>query len=369
MKDKYDIIVVGGGIVGAACAAEFHRNGKSVLVIDAGKVGCAATAAGMGHIVIMDDSEAQIQLNRLSRELWLKFVQDHPDRTEYLPCGTLWLAADEEEMQAVHQKAENYQAHDIAVEILDDQSLYRHEPNLAPGMAGGLRVLDDCVVYPTKSTRVLLDGIDLRENSPVRSIEDHRVILANGSSMQAEAIILSAGVHSPDLIAELPIKPRKGHLVITDRYPGFCKHQIVELGYLKSAHKMEKESVAYNIQPRPSGQFLLGSSREFVGLDESINRTLLKRMLSRACEYMPTLKDLKALRTWIGFRPATEDKMPLVGRWPAIEGLYIASGHEGLGITTSLGTAHLLAAEILGSQPAIDPAPYQAMRIMEKSGL
>ncbi|HXF25112.1 MAG TPA: FAD-binding oxidoreductase, partial [Gemmatimonadaceae bacterium] len=165
-----------------------------------------------------------------------------------------------------------------------------------------------------------------------------------------------------------PIVPRKGHLVITDRYPGFCRHQLVELGYLTSAHTMTTESVAFNVQPRATGQMLIGSSRELVGWDGSINRSIVRRMLDRALDFMPGLALASAIRTWTGFRPATPDKLPLIGSWDEMPGLWIAAGHEGLGITTSVGTGQLLADLITGRAPAIDPAPFAPSRVLAGVG-
>jgi glycine/D-amino acid oxidase-like deaminating enzyme len=128
---------------------------------------------------------------------------------------------------------------------------------------------------------------------------------------------------------------------------------------------MQSESVAFNIQPRTTGQMLLGSSREFCGWDDSVNRSIVTRMISRAMQYMPALAELPAIRIWTGFRPCTKDKLPLIGAWPAMPGLYIAAGHEGLGITTSLGTAELIASAICGGQPAFDPQPYLPSRVLE----
>jgi D-hydroxyproline dehydrogenase subunit beta len=87
-------------------------------------------------------------------------------------------------------------------------------------------------------------------------------------------------------------------------------------------------------------------------------------MLQRASHFMPGLGDLSVIRCWTGFRPATPDKLPLIGRWDPIPGLWIAAGHEGLGITTSLGTAQLLADQIAGRVPEIDPAPFSPMRAL-----
>ena len=115
---------------------------------------------------------------------------------------------------------------------------------------------------------------------------------------------------------------------------------------------MTAASVAFNVQPRATQQVLVGSSRELVGWDASLNRDVLARMLARAIEYMPALARLSAIRAWTGMRPATPDKLPLIGAWEPTPGLWIAAGHEGLGITTSLGTARLLADLVAGRDAA-----------------
>jgi len=93
-----------------------------------------------------------------------------------------------------------------------------------------------------------------------------------------------------------------------------------------------------------------------------VNPRVLQQMLARAVAFMPRLAKLSAIRVWTGFRPATADKLPLIGRWDGIDGLWIAAGHEGLGITTALATAELLADLLVGRRPALDPAPYAATR-------
>src|SRR4051812_33369283 len=142
MSRAYDLIIVGAGIVGAACAAECAQAGLKVLVVDRGPVGGGTTGAGMGHIVVMDDSEAQFALTSYSRELWQHLADELPANVEYDRCGTLWLAADEEEMAEVHRKQQFYQRRDVRVEVLDQTEVHAAEPSLRVGMAGGLRVPD-----------------------------------------------------------------------------------------------------------------------------------------------------------------------------------------------------------------------------------
>jgi glycine/D-amino acid oxidase-like deaminating enzyme len=370
VSQPFDIIIVGAGIVGAACAAECAEAGLKTLVLDRGIISGGTTGAGMGHIVVMDDSEAQFALTEYSRRLWLALrAQLSPD-AEYETCGTLWVAADEEEMAEAVRKEEFYRARNTRVELLDGGGISRLEPNLRPGLAGGLRVLDDGVLYPPCAARFLMDkarrhGAEFRAGAAVRTLlPEGGVMLSDGSRLSAERSVNATGPWAPELTPGAPVRKRKGHLVITDRYPGFVRHQIVELGYLKSAHGVSKDSVAFNIQPRQTGQMLIGSSRQFDAEDAAVDHAILSRMLARALEYLPALAQLSATRVWTGHRAATPDKLPLIGPSPGHGRIWLATGHEGLGITTSLGTGRLLADLLLGRAPAIPAEPYAPARFV-----
>jgi glycine/D-amino acid oxidase-like deaminating enzyme len=363
----YDVVIVGAGIVGAACADEFARRGMRVAVVDREVVGSGATAAGMGHIVVMDDSEAQFALTRYSQQLWQALRLDLPGDVEYEQCGTIWVAADEEEMVEVRRKQDYYARRGVPATVLDAAELRRVEPNLRDGLAGGLLVGEDAVVYPPCAARFLMEraqkrGAELRLGASVVQIGQGRVRLSDGFEMTGKIIVNAAGAWAPELTGGVEIKKRKGHLVITDRYPGFLRHQLVELGYLKSAHSVTSDSVAFNVQPRRTGQILIGSSRQYGAEHKDVDQQILRRMLQRAQEYIPGLGSMSAVRTWTGFRAATPDKLPLIGPWPGDESLFLATGHEGLGITTSLATARILADQITGSKPEIPPEPYLPSR-------
>jgi len=365
---KYDVVIIGAGIVGAACAAECAREGLAVAVVEARMIGGGATAAGMGHLVVMDDSEAQFALTRYSQILWDEIKLELPRAAEYEACGTIWVAADDEEMEEVRRKEKFYSDRGVAVEILDERALAEAEPNLREGMVGGLLVPGDSVVYPPSAAQFLigratLSGARLFLGQAVEAVTPDGVRLRDGLFISAGLIVNSAGSWSPLLTPGISMKKRKGHLVITDRYPGFLNHQLIELGYLKSAHSLTADSVAFNIQPRKTGQLLIGSSRHYGAESAEVDAPILSQMLERALEYMPRLRRLSALRTWTGFRAATPDKLPLVGPHAEHERLYLATGHEGLGITTSLGTARLLVDQILGRTSAIPIAPYLPARV------
>ncbi len=368
----YDVVIIGAGIVGAACALECVRSGLTVAIVEAKIIGGGATAAGMGHLVVMDDSDAQFALTNYSCQLWREIKEELPDTVEYEACGTIWVAIDDEEMEEVRRKQRYYTERGVAVEVLDAQAVAEAEPNLRPGLAGGLRVPGDSVIYPPCAAKFFVDravdaGAKLFLGKSVQQVKDDHVLLHDSSTISAKLTVNAAGSWSPQLTSGIDVKKRKGHLLITDRYPQFVRHQLVELGYLKSAHTLTAESVAFNIQPRKTGQMLIGSSRQF-GVDSSqVETPIMKRMLNRACEYLPTLENLSSIRTWTGFRAATPDKLPLVGPHEGCKHLYLATGHEGLGITTSLGTARLLADQIIGRASAIPFEAYLPSRLSSNS--
>jgi D-hydroxyproline dehydrogenase subunit beta len=369
VNEPAEVVIVGAGIVGAACAAELAAEGLRVLVIDEGFPSSGSTGAAMGHIVVMDDSEAQFAITRYSQMLWDDMREQLPPAVEFDPCGTLWVATDEEEMAEVRRKFDYYRERGVNAEILDSQQVREAEPHLRVPLAGGLRVPGDSVVYPPCATGFLLQkardlGARIIHGQPVAAIGKGVARLADGTIFAAGFIINAAGQSAPRLSSGINIKPRKGHLVITDRYPNFLHHQVVELGYLKSAHALTADSVAFNVQPRKTGQILIGSSRQYGAQNSAVDESILARMLQRAFEYMPDLNLLSAIRVWTGFRPATPDKLPLIGPSPEDPSVLVAAGHEGLGITTSLATAKLVCSQILGQRPAIPIQPYLPSRHM-----
>jgi D-hydroxyproline dehydrogenase subunit beta len=371
MTSTFDVIVVGAGIVGAACADEFTRRGMRTAIVERDLVGGGATAAGMGHIVVMDDSEAQFALTRFSQQLWQALRTELPDDVEYEPAGTIWVAADQEEMTEVLRKHEFYGQRGVPTKVLDPGALKGAEPNLRDGLAGGLLVPEDAVLYPPCAARFLLEraqkhGSELRLGASVVRMGQGRIVLSDGGEMKGKAIVNATGAWAPELIGSVEIKKRKGHLVITDRYPGFLHHQLVELGYLKSAHSVSGDSVAFNVQPRRTGQILIGSSRQYGAEHKEVDQQILRRMLQRAQEYLPGLGAMSAVRTWTGFRAATPDKLPLIGPCPDDASLFLATGHEGLGITTSLATARILVDQVTGAKPEIPIEPYLPSRAVKE---
>ncbi|MDR6842098.1 NAD(P)/FAD-dependent oxidoreductase [Pseudoxanthomonas sacheonensis] len=361
----YDLVVIGAGIVGAACAEAAAGEGLRVAIVEPGPIGGGSTAAAMGHLVAMDDDPAELALSAYSLRLWDAYSD--LAEAEFSRCGTLWVARVPGEMKGVPAKVARLAAAGLRARMVDAQELYRLEPQLAPGLAGGLLAPAEAVVYPPRMARYLVEracaqGAHLYAGRRVLALTADGVRLDDGGNLSGPALV-ATGCALPELLPELPMRSRKGQLVITDRYPAQVHHQLLELGYADSAHGAAGSSVAFNVQPRPTGQLLIGSSREFDATDRNVSGALLQRMLERAFEFLPVLRDLRAIRVWTGLRPATPDGRPYLGAAPERRDVWVAAGHEGLGVTTALGSARLLMDLILGRTAAIDSAPYAPARV------
>ncbi len=358
-----DVIVVGAGIIGAACAWRLAREGYRVSVVDDRRAG--ATAAGMGHLVCMDDNPAELALSAYSLRLWREVTGRMPQDCAWRGCGTLWLADKADEMASAEQKRARLAEQGVAAELLTAEQIAAMEPMLRHGLAGGLRVPGDGILYAPQVARWLLAdagaAIDV-VHGEAAALDEAAVRLVDGRELAAPVVVLACGLRANGLLPQPLLRAKKGHLAITDRYPPRVRHQLVELGYGASAHASDGTSVAFNVQARPTGQWLIGSSRQFDSADSSLDMPLLAAMLTRAQHFLPALAQMNIIRCWTGLRAASADGLPLLGAHPQYSWLWLALGHEGLGVTTALGSAALIAAQIGRQTPEIDDTPYLAAR-------
>jgi glycine/D-amino acid oxidase-like deaminating enzyme len=362
-----DALIVGGGIVGCAIAERLARAGQRVALVEREVIGAGTTAASMGHLVVLDDDPAELAMSAWSCARWREIAQALPRGADYNACGTLWLAGDAAELDEARRKQVRLAAAGVAAELLDSHALYAREPGLAAGLVGALYVRDDALVYPPLAALHLARtaqsfGAQLHVGSGVRALRDDGVLLDDGRELRADAVIVATGNAAAQLLPGAPLRPRKGHLLITTRAAPRISHALIELGYIQSALGEARESVAFNAQPRPTGQILLGSSRQFDVDDARVEPQLIEALRERARRFLPWFDALTALRCWTGFRPTTPDHRPLIGRWPGSTRHWIAAGHEGLGVTTALGTAELVAAQLLGTTLPFAAAAFDPMR-------
>jgi glycine/D-amino acid oxidase-like deaminating enzyme len=363
-----EVIVIGAGIVGAACAHALQSRGMQVALVDAAQPGGGVTAVGMGHLVALDESQEELELCLLSLRLWREFFAANPAVGDPLHCGTLWVAENDHQLHEARLRGERLSARGHHGEMVTGDALAALEPHLRRGLAGALRVAGDSVVYPPSvafalAQQVASRGGQLHTGRRVVELAGLSVRFDDGSSMAAGHIVVATGADMARLLPEAPVFGRKGHLAITDRYPGMLSHEVVSMAYGQTDAGSDALAVAANLQPRPTGQILVGSCRQDGQRDNRTDPRVTAAVLKAGIELMPALAGMRVIRTWAGMRPATPDGRPLIGAHPSRPGIWLAGGHEGLGVTTAFGTAEILAQQLTGGAMPFDTRPFEPSRI------
>ncbi|WP_246002515.1 NAD(P)/FAD-dependent oxidoreductase [Allorhizocola rhizosphaerae] len=353
-----DAVVIGAGIVGAACAHFLARAGLSVTVVDRGGVAGGTTGAGEGNILVSDKEPGpELDLALLSVELWRTLGLEE---VELEPKGGLVVAATEAEMVALSAFA----ATQRGVTAQPVASLSELEPCLAPGLAGGMYYPQDMQVQPMLAAAALLRGVDVRLRTTVVKLEPGAVHTDDGLVLRCDAVINAAGVWAGQLPGvRVPVLPRRGFVLVTGRVGELVRHKVYAATYVSNVGSSDADlQTSAVVEGTRAGNVLIGSSRERVGFDGTFSLRVLRRLAQGAVALFPALADVQVIRAYRGFRPYTPDHLPIIGPDPFVPGLYHATGHEGAGVGLAPATGRLIADMVTGRAPVLDPSPFSAGR-------
>jgi glycine/D-amino acid oxidase-like deaminating enzyme len=359
MTDRPEVVVIGGGIVGAACAYYLAVAGVRVQVVERNFAASGTSRACDGLILVSDKtSAAELALARASADLWAELAETLEADFEYAHTGTLVLYETDEGLAVGRNKAAELQPTGIRTEIVDHIGLRGLEPNLAHDLAGAVYYLDEAQVDARAATLALLDaaqgfGATLQADTEVIGIRVDAggraaAVMTKQGDIPAGAVVCAAGVWSNEIVRtagiDLPVRPRKGHILVTARVPSLIAHPVLEGSYAASVKSAaESLQVALVAEMTSGGTMLLGSSREFVGFDRSVSPAVVQAIAARAVRFLPGLAQSSIIRSYAGLRPWSPDHRPLVGPVETVPGLYLAVGHEGAGIGLAPVTGRLIA--------------------------
>jgi glycine/D-amino acid oxidase-like deaminating enzyme len=368
MTQSADVVVIGAGIVGAACAYALCNTGLDVHLVESQTPASGTSRACDGLILLWDKTPgAELELGLDSVRMWMDLQQILEGDFGYQRCGTLMLAEDEHDLASGKEKARNLGRFDIRSQLLNPKDLQALEPNLALDLAGGILFPDDASIDPRRAVLALIaaaveNGLTLHNHTRVIALRTQQAgerritaVVTGQGELATPNVVCAAGVWSNQIAAmaniNLPIQPRKGHVLVTEKIPGMIRHALLEGGYSTTVQSGSQElQVALVAETTLDGNLLLGSSRQFVGFDRSVSLKVVSAIASRAARFVPALKSCLVIRSYAGLRPWTPDHKPLIGPWEQAPGLFFASGHEGAGIGLAPVTGKLVSDWITGAE-------------------
>jgi glycine oxidase len=356
-RESYDVAVVGGGLIGLACAWRAADRGLSVVVIERDRPGVAASGVAAGMLAPVTEADfgeqGLLQLGLSSRELWPGFAAELEERSGmpifFRESGALVVAADRDDAEELRRLHGLQRELGLEAEWLVPSECRRLEPALAPGVAGGVLAPQDAHADPAATVRALEQVVGEVVRAEARAVETANgrvtgVRLADGGLVRAERVLVAAGPWSPSLDpvgAGPPVRPVKGQ-ILELRVRGELPPPIVRI----------VRSPRCYLVARQDGRVVLGATVEEQGFDTALTAGGVFRLLEAAREILPEVEELELVQVRAGLRPGTPDNAPLIGPG-AVQGLFWATGHHRSGVLLAPVTAAAVADVLAGG--AVSP--------------
>lgn len=359
MNRKADIVVIGGGVIGASITYYLSKRAKKVTLVEKDDFAFGASGACDQMVFLQTKNPGlHLKLAMESKSIYetLGKELDHP--IEFQTLGGMVLIDTEEEMDIMKDFVKRQRDTGLNVELLDIKDALKIQEGLSPNLVGTTYSPDDAHVnslelikgYIKKATKYGADAIVQAEVTGIK-IKNGKVkgVATSKGDIDCEIVVNAAGSWA-SLIGEMagikiPIKPRKGQIILTEEVPPYIKHDIISANYITAKYNINREKVADDplmelgiglaINQCHKGNVFIGATREFEGYSTDNTRTAIKRILSYAGRLIPGIKEFNIIRTFAGLRPYTPDGLPIIGFVDEIEGFFIAAGHEGDGICLS----------------------------------
>lgn len=385
-----DVIIVGGGIVGASCAYGLARAGASVTLVERQELASGASGRNQG-LWVLPDHPALVPMARLSLATYLEVAEIAPvpvalDRE---PVGVLLVAETTDQIASAREVVAHVRAHGVEVDDLEETDRHELEPALSPEVEGAWLRQEGQRVDPGALTVALgllarERGTRIRHHLSARSLdvdgERVRGVLTDEGPLHADVTIVAAGPWSTGLLdpigIRVPVFGARGWLVRVGAPAERLRH-LIEGGWRDPGRwswsgkaltvrrivegGLPPASVASLLQPHfHDGTVLIGSSRQDWVTPEPDSADVVVDLLRAAARLVPSLADVPVLASGWGIRPLSADDLPIVG--VVRDGLVVATGHGSEGVILGAGTARLVESIVLGTEPPYDPTPFDPHR-------
>ncbi len=390
LNNNLDAVVVGGGVIGASCAYFLAKAGLKVGLFEKGDIASGASGGCDGNIMAQDHQPGyDTNLTMISNKMYKELLKELDWDIEYSEKGSIMVIETENELKFMLDRMKEQLACGLPVRFVDKDELYEQEPLLAPGFLGAIECASDAACMPIHVVIALVRrarslGAEIHTFEEVKNVKLDKkgkisgIVTAEGE-ISTPIVVNCCGAWAPFLGKmvglDIPIKPRRGQLVVVEQAAQVGHRKIFEAHYIFAKFHPElaegtdsdilKYGVAFAFEPTVSGNMLLGTCREFAGYDTRTTLPAIRAIIQRAIHFIPSLKYLHCIRTYAGLRPYTEDHLSIVSQVDEVPGFYIAAGAEGDGIGIAPITGLLMSQIILGQKTTIDTYPLRWSRFSE----
>lgn len=376
------MVIIGAGVIGASVAYHLARRGVRVTVIERGEI-AGGTSSSCEGLIFLQSKKPGIHLRMAlkSQEMLAVLADELPEDIEYERCGGLIVFETPEEKKAMQRFVHQQKESGLDVTLLDREQRDFPEPALSAKLLGATYCKLDGRINPIYLTRAFIAGarrlgarIYPHCAATAIKVRAERVAAVSTQlgTVATARVINACGVYAPHIgqlvRLNIPIRPRRGQILVTEPLKPLIRHSLLSATYLAAKYDPElaqSRGMGISLEQTARGNLLIGSTREFAGFDRRTTSEGIRRIARKIVRIVPTLKEVRVIRTYAGLRPYTPDGLPILGKVRALDGFLMAAGHEGDGIALSAVTGKMIADLIVEGHTDPDLAPFALERFPE----
>ena len=374
---KYDVVILGGGIIGLSCAYYLTLKKKRVALVEKNQIGSGASGACDDMILLQSKKPGKnLELAIESLKLYKDLAIDLNYDIGFHNRGGMILIDKEEHLSFMEDYVSKQKDYGLDIELIDKKDVKKYHPFVKNDIVASTHGTEDSQVNPLFTMRAFMGnainaGMDVYKESEVIEMNKKssywQLKLNTGIEIESENIINAAGAWSADvgrLIGiDIPITSKKGQIAVTENIPQLGKENIWSAEYIisklnpelvKSNDRFKELGIGLSMSQTSDGNYLIGSTREKGNYNKNTDYEAIKILVNQAVDFFPILKNIHIIRTFAGFRPACADGKPIISEVKGNEGFYIASGHEGDGIAMAPITGKLISQMICRENTLLD---------------
>lgn len=391
MKKKYDVIIIGAGIIGLASAYYLATRKKSILLLEKKAIGSGASSACDDMILLQSKKPGLLLKMALeSLEMYKHLSRELNIDLEFETRGGMILIETQEQLRIMEEFVKQQKSYGLNVDLIDKSDVRKRQPFIDERVIASTYSPDDSQVNPLKVMqgfylKGLELGMEVKKGQPVIALNkltdgSWEVVTADKECHTGQMVLNTAGAWSPEICRllglELPIKPKKGQIAVTEQIPALGKTNLWDAEYIvtklnpelaaKRNKILSELGIGLSLSRTKEGNYFIGGTREFTGYDHQTTYQGINAVIAQVLKYLPVLKNVHIIRTFAGLRPASLDGKPFIGEVSEHKGFFIAAGHEGDGIALAPLTGKIISQLICGETPSLPIGELSPDRLLLK---
>jgi sarcosine oxidase subunit beta len=377
---KADVVIIGGGVIGASIFYQIAKEKVEVVLLEKSSIASGTSSACEGLIFLQTKKPGiHLKMAIQSADLF-KTLEDELDyKIEYIADGAMVVIPGQNQYNAMERFVQEQNKTGLEVKLLNADEAREQQPALSETVAGSTFCSADARVNPILLTYGFIEAATRYNNAKVftytkvlgikrknRTVEE---VITNRGNIKTNIIINAAGIYAPEIGAmvdlNIPIKPRRGQLIVTEAIPNIIKGVLCTSNYIACKYDPEianSNGGGLTIEPTANGNYLIGATREFVGFNNKVSYDGIEGIAKNLISLLPAFRDVSIIRVFAGLRPYTEDGLPILGKVEGLKGFIMAAGHEGDGIALSPITGRLIAELVINGKTSIPLYPFRLSR-------